>query len=118
MTNLDNLEKQFEELDKKILASLPSDTKIIKVDKILVNQIRCNHCGKVITSERGHNCVSCGCDHPCAVDGADGELGRTGKREDWTELSILSCLDENGNEVELPAQELKKLEDKGHYIFW
>lgn len=56
--------------------------------KILVNKIRCNHCGDVITSEHRHDFKSCRCGR-VAVDGGTDYLRRgfIDSTDDYTELS-------------------------------
>lgn len=56
--------------------------------KILVNRVRCNRCGDVITSEYRHDYKSCRCGR-VAVDGGTDYLRRgfTDSTDDYTELS-------------------------------
>lgn len=55
--------------------------------KIVLNSIRCNHCGDVIVSRSRHNYVTCGCGK-CSVDGGNEYLRRcAASPDDYTELS-------------------------------
>ncbi len=58
---------------------------------IIVNRIKCNSCGKIIESKHRHDFKYCSCKR-VAVDGGKDYLRRLGKREDFTELSIIKKL--------------------------
>ena len=58
---------------------------------IIVNRIKCNNCGKIIESQHRHDFKYCSCKR-VAVDGGKDYLRRLGKREDFTELSIIKKL--------------------------
>lgn len=58
----------------------------IKMDRILVNRIKCNKCGDVIESVSVHDFKKCKCG-AVAVDGGHDYLRRCGDLEDWEELS-------------------------------
>ena len=61
--------------------------------KIVLNSIRCNHCGDVIVSRSRNNYVTCGCGK-CSVDGGNEYLRRcAASPDDYTELS--RCGDES-----------------------
>lgn len=53
---------------------------------ILANKIRCRRCGNIIESKYRHDFQWCPCG-ACAVDGGYDYLRRTGKRDDYEELS-------------------------------
>ena len=55
--------------------------------KILVNKIRCKKCGEVIESKTVHDYRMCSCG-AVAVDGGCDYLRRTGRKQDWKELSV------------------------------
>mgnify|MGYP001557848990 CR=1 FL=1 len=58
--------------------------------QILVNKIRCNHCGDEIESKSVHDFKWCKC-HTVAVDGGHDYLKRcfmTNPDVDYTELSV------------------------------
>ena len=56
---------------------------------IILNKIRCLHCGEVLISTSAHDFKMCRCGK-CAVDGGHEYLRRCGdKNVDWEELSIV-----------------------------
>lgn len=59
------------------------------MEKILVNKIRCKKCGDIIESKTQHQFVTCRCG-AVSVDGGHAHLSRSGNREDWEELSVVS----------------------------
>ena len=56
---------------------------------IIVNRIKCNNCEEIIESQHRHDFKYCSCKR-VAVDGGKDYLRRLGKREDFTELSIIN----------------------------
>ena len=52
---------------------------------------KCNNCGEIIESQHRHDFKYCSCKR-VAVDGGKDYLRRLGKREDFTELSIIKKL--------------------------
>ena len=60
----------------------------MKVDKIIVNKIKCNHCEDIIESTHRHDFKWCKCGK-VAVDGGKDYLKRcfTSDSKDFTELS-------------------------------
>lgn len=68
-------------------------------NKILVNKIRCTHCGDIIESISAHDFKSCSCG--CvSIDGGHDYLSRNFKndyKKDFEELSII--LNEKGEQV-------------------
>lgn len=58
------------------------------MEKIIINKIKCKKCGDIIESKHQHQFVVCKCG-AVAVDGGHSHLSRTGKREDWEDLSII-----------------------------
>lgn len=54
--------------------------------KILKNSIQCNKCKDILISEHRHDFKICSC-NSVGVDGGVDYLKRTGKIEDWTDLS-------------------------------
>lgn len=59
------------------------------MNKILINKIKCNHCGDIIESEYTHDFKFCKCG-TVAVDGGHSYLKRsfTNYPDDYTDLSI------------------------------
>lgn len=60
-----------------------------RMEKIIINKIRCKKCGDVIESTYRHDFKFCKCG-AVAVDGGKDYLRRCGNREDWEELSECS----------------------------
>lgn len=62
--------------------------------KIIVNKIRCNHCGDEIESEYTHDFKECSCG-ACSVDGGHSYFRRGFKfsPDDFEDLSV--CEEEN-----------------------
>lgn len=58
---------------------------------IIVNRIKFNNCGEIIESQHRHDFKYCSC-KIVAVDGGKDYLRRLGKKEDFTELSIIKKL--------------------------
>lgn len=57
------------------------------MEKIIVNAIKCNHCGDVIESRYRHEFVTCSCGK-CSVDGGKDYLRRCfDEKGDYTEMS-------------------------------
>ena len=66
---------------------------------IIVNKIRCNHCGDEIESRSVHDFVTCSCGC-CSVDGGKCYLRRCfrGTPEDFTDLSV--CVPDDDDDFE------------------
>ena len=73
-------------MQKKIEYYAIMGFEVIKMEKILVNKIRCKKCNEVIESTHRHDFKFCKCG-AVAVDGGKDYLRRGGNREDWEELS-------------------------------
>lgn len=56
------------------------------MERIIRNMIRCKKCNDIIESVSRHDFKFCKCG-AVAVDGGKDYLRRSGKREDWEELS-------------------------------
>lgn len=56
--------------------------------KIIINRIKCLHCGDIITSESVHDIKRCKCGK-CAVDGGTYYLRRVGDLDSWEDLSVI-----------------------------
>lgn len=67
--------------------------------KIVVNKIKCNHCGDEIESTHVHDFKMCSCGF-VSVDGGHSYLKRSVmySMDDYTELSICEEIDENEEE--------------------
>lgn len=63
--------------------------------EIIINKIRCNHCGDEIESEYGHDFKWCKCG-TVAVDGGKNYLRRCFKNsiDDFTDLSVCEEVEE------------------------
>lgn len=62
----------------------------VKMQKIIVNRIRCRHCGDIIESHTTHDFKTCSCGS-VSVDGGHDYLRRGFKnREDFEELSEMT----------------------------
>ena len=58
-----------------------------KLDKVIVNKIKCKKCGDIIESTYRHDFKFCKCGS-VAVDGGHDYLRRCGELDDYEELSI------------------------------
>ena len=59
------------------------------MEKIIVNAIKCNHCGDIIESRYRHEFVTCSCGK-CSVDGGHDYLRRCfDDKDDYTEMSVV-----------------------------
>lgn len=59
------------------------------MQKIIVNRIRCKHCGDIIESHTTHDFKACSCG-TVSVDGGHDYLRRgVKKQEDYQELSVV-----------------------------
>jgi len=58
----------------------------IERDQIVLNQVMCNKCHDVITSEYRHDFVKCSCGN-ISVDGGNDYLRRVGNVDEYTEKS-------------------------------
>ena len=66
--------------------------------KILINRIKCNHCGDIITSEYTHDFKFCKCG-TVAVDGGKSYMKRCYKnsKADYEDLSVYEREDDDYN---------------------
>lgn len=64
--------------------------------KIIVNKIKCNHCGDIIESKHKNDCYVCSCG-ACRISGGLSELGRdfVYSPDDYTDLSVTEMIDED-----------------------
>lgn len=64
------------------------------MEKIIVNAIKCNHCGDIIESRYRHEFVTCSCGK-CSVDGGHDYLRRCfDDKDDYIEMSVVENEDE------------------------
>lgn len=58
--------------------------------KILMNRIRCKHCGDIIESKHRHDYIECSCGRVFADGGHDYlRRGFTSSEDDYEELSVV-----------------------------
>ena len=63
--------------------------------KIIVNKIKCNHCGDIIQSKHKNDCYVCSCG-ACRISGGLSELNRdfVYSPDDYTDLSVIKMIDD------------------------
>lgn len=65
-----------------------------RMNRIIRNAIKCNHCGDIIESRYRHEFVTCSCGK-CSVDGGHDYLRRCfDDKGDYTEMSVMEDEDE------------------------
>ena len=67
------------------------------MERIVVNKIKCKHCGDIIESKNVHNFVTCQCG-ACSVDGGHYYIRRSylhSPEEDYFELSEREEVDDD-----------------------
>lgn len=63
------------------------------MNKIVLNMIRCKHCGEFLKSESINDFKMCKCG-ACGVDGGLYYLRRIGNREDYDEVSVINIVED------------------------
>ena len=65
-----------------------------RMERIIKNAIKCNHCGDIIESRYRHEFVTCSCGK-CSVDGEHDYLRRCfDDKDDYIEMSVVENEDE------------------------
>ena len=65
-----------------------------RMERIIKNAIKCNHCGDIIESRYRHEFVTCSCGK-CSVDGGHDYLRRCfDDKDDYIEMSVVENEDE------------------------
>lgn len=77
--------------------------------EILVNKIKCNHCGDIIESTHRHDFKTCKCGR-VSVDGGHSYLRRAFKEsfDDYTEMSVVHYSEEELKEIEIEEKYIEK----------